>query len=82
MYQVEFYNEVLGLASFVIEGEEYSYDGESAVVPAVILKRTDLASIPYNFDIEICESQSNAAVAIKIPAYFRRIDEKKFHVWY
>ena len=28
MSQVEFYDEVAGLASFVIEGEEYSEDGE------------------------------------------------------
>ena len=82
MSQVEFYDEVAGLASFVIEGEEYSEDGESAVVPVAVLKRTDIASIPYNFDIEICESQSDAAVVIKIPAHFKRIGEKKFHVWY
>ena len=54
MSQVQFYDEVAGLASFVIEGEEYSEDGESAVVPVAVLKRTDIASIPYNFDIEIC----------------------------
>ena len=54
MSQVEFYDEVAGLASFVIEGEEYSEDGESAVVPVAVLKRTDIASIPYDFDIEIC----------------------------
>lgn len=82
MSQVEFYDEVAGLASFVIEGEEYSEDGESAVVPVAVLKRTDIASIPYDFDIEICESQSDAAVVIKIPAHFKRIGEKKFHVWY
>lgn len=81
MSQVEFYDEVAGLASFVIEGEEYSEDGESAVVPVAVLKRTDIASIPYNFDIEICESQSDAAVVIKIPAHFKRIGEKKFHVF-
>ncbi len=45
MSQVEFYDEVAGLASFVIEGEEYSEDGESAVVPVAVLKRTDIASI-------------------------------------
>lgn len=39
MSQVEFYDEVAGLASFVIEGEEYSEDGESAVVPVAVLKR-------------------------------------------
>ena len=81
MSQVEFYVEEAGLASFVIEGEEYSEDGESAVVPVAVLKRTDIASIPYNFDIEICESQSDAAVVIKIPAHFKRIGEKKFHVF-
>lgn len=51
MSQVEFSDEVAGLASFVIEGEEYSEDGESAVVPVAVLKRTDIASIPYNFAI-------------------------------
>ena len=45
MSQVEFYDEVVGLASFVIEGENYSEDGESAVVPVAVLKRTDIASI-------------------------------------
>ena len=32
--------------------------------------------------MKICESQSDAAVVIKIPAHFKRIGEKKFHVWY
>lgn len=54
MFQVEFFNDVEGLASFVIEGEEYSENGESAVVPVAVLKRTDIDSIPYKFDIEIC----------------------------
>ena len=39
-------------------------------------------SIPYNFDIEICESQSDAMIVVNIPAYFKRIGEKEFHVWY
>ena len=82
MAQVEFNNDVDGMASFVVEGEEYSEDGESAIVPAAVLKRTDINSIPYNFDIEICESQSDEAVVIKIPAYFKRVGEKEFHVWY
>lgn len=82
MVQDEFQDEVAGLASFVNEGEEYSEDGESAVVPVAVLKRTDMASIPYDFDIEICESQSDATVVIKIPAHFKRIGEKEFHVWY
>lgn len=46
------------------------------------MKRTDINSIPYNFDIEICETQSDEAVVIKIPAYFKRVGEKEFHVWY
>lgn len=82
MSQVELYNEVDGLASFVIEGEDYSEDGEHAVVPVAVLKRANIDSIPYNFDVEICESQSNGKVGIKVPAHFSRIDEKKFHVWY
>lgn len=82
MEQVEFNNDVAGMASFVVEGEEYSEDGESAIVPAAVLKRVDINSIPYNFDIEICESQSDEAVVIKIPAYFKRVGEKEFHVWY
>lgn len=80
MEQVEFNNDVAGMASFVVEGEEYSEDGESAIVPAAVLKRVDINSIPYNFDIEICESQSDEAVVIKIPAYFKRVGEKEFHV--
>lgn len=82
MVQVEFNKDVAGLASFVIEGEEYSEDGESAIVPAAVLKRTDINSIPYDFDIEICESQSGDAVVIKTPAYFKRTGDKEFHVWY
>lgn len=82
MSQVELYNEVDGLASFVIEGEDYSEDGEHAFVPVAVLKRANIASIPYNFDVEICESQSNGKVEIKVPAHFSRIDEKTFHVWY
>ena len=82
MYQADFYNEVSGLAAFVIEGENYSEDGESAVVPVAVLKRTDIDSVPYNFDIEICESQSNEAIVISIPAHFRRIGKREFYVRY
>lgn len=82
MSKIEFYDEIDGLASFIIDGEEYSENGESAVVPVAVLKRTDIASIPYNFDIEICESQSDATVIIKFPAHFKRIGENEFHVWY
>ena len=56
--------------------------GQSATVPVAVLKKTDIDSIPYNFDIEVCESQSEAVVMVKMPAYFRRIGEHEFHVWY
>lgn len=82
MYQVKFYNDVEGLASFMIEGEEYSEDGEHAVVPVTVLKRTDIDSIPYNFDIKICKSQSARAVVINTPAHFKRIGEREFYIWY
>lgn len=82
MFQIDFYNEEVGLAAFVIDGENYSEDGEHATVPAAILKKTDISSVPYNFDIELCESQSNDAVVISIPAHFNRVGEKEFHVWY
>lgn len=82
MSRVDFWNEVDGLASFVVEGEEYSEDGESAVVPVAVLKRINIASVPYDFDIEICQSQSDAAVVINVPAHFKRIGEKEFFVWY
>lgn len=82
MDKVNFWNDVEGLATFEICGEQYSEDGESAVVPVSVLKRTDMFSIPYNFDIEICESQSDAMIVVNIPAYFKRIGEKEFHVWY
>ena len=82
MSKIDFWNDIEGLASFMIEGEEYSEDGEKAIVPVAVLKKTDIASFPYNFDIEICESQSESAIVIKIPAYFRRVGENEFHIWY
>ena len=36
MFQIDFSNEVVGLAAFVIDGEDYSEDGEHAIVPAAI----------------------------------------------
>lgn len=39
MFQIDFSNEVVGLAAFVIDGEDYSEDGEHAIVPAAILKK-------------------------------------------
>ena len=82
MSKIDFWNDIEGLASFMIDGEEFSENGERAIVPVAVLKKTDIASIPYNFDIEICESQSESAVVIKIPAYFRRVGEDEFHIWY
>lgn len=82
MVKVDFENDIDGLASFRVDGEEFSEDGESATVPAAVLKKTDIASIPYNFTIEVCESQSEAIVMVKVPAYFRRIGEHEFHIWY
>lgn len=82
MTKVDFENDIDGLASFIIDGEEFSEDGESATVPIAVLKKTDIDSIPYNFDIEVCESQSEAVIIVKMPAYFRRIGEHEFHVWY
>lgn len=82
MDKVDFENDIDGLASFMINGEEFSEDGESATVPVAVLKKTDIASIPYNFDIEVCESRSKAIVMVKMPVYFRRIGEYEFHVWY
>lgn len=82
MFKIDFYNEIDGLASFMIDGEEYSENGERAVVPISVLKRTDIFSVPYNFTIEICEFQCESMVEIKIPAHFERIGEKEFFVRY
>lgn len=82
MFKIDFCNDVIGLASFMIDGEEYSEDGEKAVVPIAVLKKTDISSVPYNFTIEICEFQCESMVQIKTPAQFQRIGEKEFSVRY
>ena len=43
MPKIEFYDEIDGLASFIIDGEEYSENGDSAVVPVAVLKRINYA---------------------------------------
>ena len=82
MTKVEFWNELDGLASFVVEGVEYAEDGESAIVPIAVLKKLEISSIPYNFNIEICESQSGSMIVVNTPAHFKRIGENEFHVWF
>lgn len=82
MFKIEFWNDIEGLASFMIDGEEYSEDGERAVVPVAVLKKTDISSVPYKFTIEICEFQCESMVQIKTPAQFQRIGEKEFSVQY
>lgn len=82
MFQVEYECIIDGIASFYIDGENYCDDGEKAIVPVPILRNVEMNSLPYNVEIEICESKYPETVVVNIPATFSRIGENEFRVRY
>ncbi|MCI5504383.1 MAG: hypothetical protein MR410_09955 [Eubacterium sp.] len=70
------------LVSFLIDEEEYLNGEDRPIIPVSILKKIELDDLPYDVEIEICESKNDNHIVVDAPAYFKRIGEKKFYVRY